>query len=289
MANNGLNNLSLLSSIGSLLSTEAVRNNSELMDALTSQLTAYAARFDSGKALQSNGYHYPPMAPSRHHIRQSTNFGNEPPISSPYYRVNINDGPHSAGQCCNRQGNLEGDIDRAATIYRNSASKHIRYHWETYILPIFMITDYLCFSGNASQKLETIHRWSGKLPMRNYNSMCFSRKVFLGGVPWDSTSDDLINTFSQFGNVSVLWPQKDGGFISHHHNNDIGIDRSVSVAPKGYCYLLFEHESCVAELLTKCTRDASNGGEYFKLSSPKFKSKSVQVSLTSLALNVLDL
>ncbi|MTV28312.1 hypothetical protein FTX61_23420, partial [Nitriliruptoraceae bacterium ZYF776] len=101
--------------------------------------------------------------------------------------------------------------------------------------------------------------------------------VFLGGVPWDSTSDDLINTFSQFGNVSVLWPQKDGGFISHHHSNDIGIDRSMSVAPKGYCYLLFEHESCVAELLTKCTRDASNGGEYFKLSSPKFKSKSVQV------------
>ncbi|CDS42399.1 cytoplasmic polyadenylation element binding [Echinococcus multilocularis] len=252
MPNNGLSNLSLLSSIGSLLSTEAVRNNSELMDTLTSQLTAYAARFDSGKALQSNGYHYPPMAHSRQHIRQSPNFGNEPPFSSVYYRMHMNDSALSVGQCCNRQGTLEGDIDRAATIYRNSAN-------------------------NASQKLETIHRWSGKLPMRNYNSMCFSRKVFLGGVPWDSTSDDLINTFSQFGNVSVLWPQKDGGYISHHHNNDVAIDRSMSVAPKGYCYLLFEHESCVAELLAKCTRDASNGGEYFKLSSPKFKSKSVQV------------
>ncbi|VDM32836.1 unnamed protein product [Hydatigera taeniaeformis] len=252
MPSNGPSNVSLLSSIGSLLSTEAVRNNSELMDALTSQLTAYAARFDSSKALQSNSYHYPPMAHNRHHIRQSTNFGNESPLTSLYYRPHVNDGSQCAGQCCNRQCNLEGDIDRAATIYRNSAS-------------------------NASQKLETIHRWSGKLPMRNYNSMCFSRKVFLGGVPWDSTSEDLINTFSQFGNVSVLWPQKDGGYISNHHNNDIGNDRSMSVAPKGYCYLLFEHESCVAELLAKCTRDASNGGEYFKLSSPKFKSKSVQV------------
>ncbi len=102
--------------------------------------------------------------------------------------------------------------------------------------------------------------------------MSFSRKVFLGGVPWDSTSDDLICTFSQFGNVTVLWPQKDGGYASHHHHEGSN-DRSMT--PKGYCYLLFEHESCVAELLQRC--DDSNGGVFFRLSSPKFKAKDVQV------------
>ncbi|VEL31934.1 unnamed protein product [Protopolystoma xenopodis] len=40
--------------------------------------------------------------------------------------------------------------------------------------------------------------------------MTFSRKVFLGGVPWDSSSDDLVAAFMRFGYVSVLWPQRDG-------------------------------------------------------------------------------
>lgn len=143
----------------------------------------------------------------------------------------------------------------------------------------FGLIQFKCYSlDSASRKMESIRSWQGSLPMRNYNSMSFSRKVFLGGVPWDSTSEDLINAFSQFGNVTVLWPQKDGGYISHHGGIDLGSERSVS--PKGYCYLLFDHESCVQELLAKCARDPSNGGEYFRLSSPKFKTKSIQVHST---------
>lgn len=138
----------------------------------------------------------------------------------------------------------ESDINRAADVYRNSAS-------------------------TVAQKSEAAYHWSGKLPVRVYRSMTFSRKLFLGGVPWDSTTEDLIMTFSKFGNVSVSWPQKETGC------SQTSAGRVSS--PKGYCYLIFEHESSVADLVAHCVHNPSNGGDYYKISSPKFKSKDVQV------------
>ncbi|KAA3682214.1 cytoplasmic polyadenylation element-binding protein [Paragonimus westermani] len=140
---------------------------------------------------------------------------------------------------------LENDIDRAANVYRNSA-------------------------GTVAQKSEAAYHWSGKLPVRIYRSMSFSRKVFLGGVPWDSTSEDLIIAFARFGNVMVSWPQQEGSHLGC-------ITRNRSMSPKGYCYLIFEHESSVNELLAACARDPTTGGDYYKISSSKFKSKDVQV------------
>lgn len=148
---------------------------------------------------------------------------------------------------CSLLSNVENDIERAANIYRNSAN-------------------------SAAQNCDAIYQWIGKLPTRNYKSMSFSRKVFLGGVPWDSNSEDLLYVFSQFGNVSVVWPQREGlpGGTSHsaHYRTS---------TPKGYCYLVFDHESSVNELLSRCLRDLTTNGDYFKISSPKFKSKDVQV------------
>ncbi|KAF7261089.1 hypothetical protein EG68_01611 [Paragonimus skrjabini miyazakii] len=140
---------------------------------------------------------------------------------------------------------LENDIDRAANVYRNSA-------------------------GTVAQKSEAAYHWSGKLPVRIYRSMSFSRKVFLGGVPWDSTSEDLIIAFARFGNVMVSWPQQEGSHLSC-------MTRNRNISPKGYCYLIFEHESSVNELLAACVRDPTTGGDYYKISSSKFKSKDVQV------------
>ncbi|VDN98449.1 unnamed protein product [Rodentolepis nana] len=241
-------NVNLLSCLGSLLPLEEVKNNTELMDMLATQGAAYAARYDSAKSSLSNGYGYSSPMTSRQNSRQSVNFTPDFPISQLYSRSRNSDPPLPSKYPV-RPVNFEGDIDRAATIYRNSAN-------------------------SASRKLESIRIWQGNLPMRNYNSMCFSRKVFLGGVPWDSTSEDLVTAFCQFGSVTVLWPQKDGGYVSHHNCSDSSSERS---SPKGYCYLLFDNESCVEQLLAKCTRDPTNGGEYFKLTSPKFKTKSIQV------------
>ncbi|TGZ70048.1 hypothetical protein CRM22_003395 [Opisthorchis felineus] len=139
---------------------------------------------------------------------------------------------------------LESDIERAANVYRTSAS-------------------------TLAQKREAAYHWSGKLPVRVCRSMAFSRKVFLGGVPWDSTSEDLIMAFSRFGNVTVSWPQQDG--------SQFNAIRSRNPSPKGYCYLIFDHESSVTDLIDACIRDPTRGGDYYTISSSRFRAKDVQV------------
>ena len=39
-------------------------------------------------------------------------------------------------------------------------------------------------------------------------------QVFLGGIPWDITDNDLKAAFSQFGNVRLEWPTQ---HITHEH------------------------------------------------------------------------
>lgn len=45
----------------------------------------------------------------------------------------------------------------------------------------------------------------------------------------------------------------------------------------GYCYIIFEFEDSVNKLLNQCTKNESNNGTFYKISSPKFRSKDVQV------------
>ena len=75
-------------------------------------------------------------------------------------------------------------------------------------------------------------------------------KVFLGGVPWDITETNLVQAFRPFGNIRIEWPGKDSSSI-----------------PKGYLYVIFEHEKQVRNLLSACTQDFGNGGGswYFKV------------------------
>nr|VZI23891.1 unnamed protein product [Spirometra erinaceieuropaei] len=263
-------NSGLLAVVASLLAS----NSDEALPTLlsnTSPLMALAATLDSshgilsGKANNSNGVEggNTNLRSSKGHFLQGRSVlpSSDLPYSRrsqcPYtcgkqtfslaHRRASDDLPQMVAPYCQTLSNFEGDIDRAATLYRNSAS-------------------------NVAQRMDVAYQWSGKLPLRNYESMNFSRKVFLGGVPWDSSSDDLIYAFSRFGNVSVLWPQREGyTFCSAHETAD-----RVST-PKGYCYLLFEHESCVCDLLSCCVRDPVSGGDYYKLSGPKLKSKDVQV------------
>ncbi|VDP69449.1 unnamed protein product [Echinostoma caproni] len=178
--------------------------------------------------------------------------------------------------------NMEPDIERAANVYRNSARNisatgmqiilHILLklrHQDDYA-QLFEETYFFgSVTGSIAQKSEAAYHWSGKLPVRVYRSMTFSRKVFLGGVPWDSTSEDLVMAFSRFGNVTVSWPQKDG---NQYHQGHV-----KHPSPKGYCYLIYEHESSVSDLLAACVRDPNNGGDYYRISGPEFKSKNVQV------------
>lgn len=110
--------------------------------------------------------------------------------------------------------------------------------------------------------------WSGKLPPKDVNDNKYSRKVFLGGVPWDITDEDLDNTFSRFGSLSVEWPPIKNG-----------------QKPKGYVYIVFDESASVNTLLDYCRsysarvfRDVSDGTMYkYHVQSEKMKSKEIQV------------
>ncbi|XP_065064027.1 cytoplasmic polyadenylation element-binding protein 1-like isoform X3 [Rhopilema esculentum] len=116
----------------------------------------------------------------------------------------------------------------------------------------------------AAASTEPSLTWSGQLPPRAYKNPTYSAKVFLGGVPWDITEAGLQQAFRRFGPVKVEWPGKEGKQNRH--------------PPKGYVYLLFESEKSVKALLSDCTHDYSNGGDwYYKISSRRMRCKEVQV------------
>ncbi|CAH8450681.1 unnamed protein product [Heterobilharzia americana] len=125
------------------------------------------------------------------------------------------------------------DIEKAAIVYRNAADK-------------------------ASQTSVAVYYWSEKLPV-----------FFLGGIPWDSTYEELVRVFSRFGNVTVSWPRK-------HAMQSTNTKTEPSIS-QGYCYLIFDREVSVSQLLAKCVHNSIMGGDFYKLSSSKFASKDVQV------------
>lgn len=155
-----------------------------------------------------------------------------PVVSSPFFL----DRRWSVSSVLNvNYGDLDS-IERAARLYRSAAA--------------------FC---------EASCTWSGHLPPRTHKNPTYSCKVFLGGVPWDITEAGLIDAFSPFGPIKIVWPGKDS--------------RSASYPSKaGYNYIIFEAEKQVKALLQACTHDYSNGGNWFyKISSRRMRSKEVQV------------
>jgi hypothetical protein len=57
--------------------------------------------------------------------------------------------------------------------------------------------------------------WSGQLPPRRYKNPTYSPRVFLGGVPWDTTEATLLALFQPFGNLAVDWPGKESKHSRH--------------------------------------------------------------------------
>ena len=44
---------------------------------------------------------------------------------------------------------------------------------------------------------------------RRYKNPTYSPRVFLGGVPWDTTEATLLALFQPFGNLVIDWPGKE--------------------------------------------------------------------------------
>lgn len=55
----------------------------------------------------------------------------------------------------------------------------------------------------------SIRIWSGIIPLRTPKVTTYSQKIFLGGIPWDTSEDALRTIFGHFGNLRVEWPGKD--------------------------------------------------------------------------------
>lgn len=127
---NPSSNTGALAKIVELLSMPEISNCPKLVESIQSTFTALAAALDSNKSLQVNGYHGRPMAPSSpaqnylaRSLRHSPTFSHQSPSISPFNRRPLSEAALAGGPFNRSMSTFEGDIDRAATIYRNSASE----------------------------------------------------------------------------------------------------------------------------------------------------------------------
>jgi hypothetical protein len=68
----------------------------------------------------------------------------------------------------------------------------------------------------AAQVSEATCCWKGKLPPKQYKTpIVYSTKVFVGGLPWDITEDDIVKEFGCFGPCRVEWTNKEKFNMSH--------------------------------------------------------------------------
>ncbi|KAK7485875.1 hypothetical protein BaRGS_00022870 [Batillaria attramentaria] len=89
----------------------------------------------------------------------------------------------------------------------------------------------------------------------------YSRKVFVGGLPPDIDEEEITAAFRRFGPLVVDWPHK--------------AESKSYFPPKGYCFLIFQDELSVQNLIEMCLVDDEK--LYWCVSSPTMKDKPVQI------------
>ena len=113
-------------------------------------------------------------------------------------------------------------------------------------------------SSRMSQQQQQ-HTWSGRLPPKTYSENgVYSRKVFLGGLPWDVNQHYLVQLLQKYGSVKLEIPGKDS-----KHPRVSNICKSQERSTPGYVYIIYEHESAVQRMLADCRKEVKNGGEHY--------------------------
>ena len=101
--------------------------------------------------------------------------------------------------------------------------------------------------------------WSGRLPPKIYpENAIYSRKVFIGGVPWDCDHNSLQNILSKYGPVKLEVPGKD-----QKHPRVSTLNKTHDRAAPGYIYVIYDNETAVQKMLADCRKDVKNGGEHY--------------------------
>ena len=107
--------------------------------------------------------------------------------------------------------------------------------------------------------------WDGYLPPRPEGTLQeYSRKVFMGGVPWDVSEQHLELIFGRYGDFKVEWP------------NNFSTKRNTT---KSFLYLIFESLTSIARLLADCSKEQHGGSVTYNyhFSKDKISMKPVQV------------
>ena len=103
------------------------------------------------------------------------------------------------------------------------------------------------------------HVWFGRLPPKVYSeNALYSRKVFLGGLPWDVNQQHLVQMLHKYGPVKLEIPGKD-----QKHPRASSMCKTQERSTPGYVYIIFEHESSVQRMLLDCRKEIKNGGEHY--------------------------
>lgn len=115
---------------------------------------------------------------------------------------------------------------------------------------------------HSAAQSEPKFAWSGNLPVKVYRNPVYSPKVFLGGMPYEVTENQIIDAFKKYGTVTVQWPPK---------------QQSGTVNKAGFVYVIFEHDRNVKSLISECTVN-QDGKYYFPFNAgPNRRKKDVQV------------
>jgi len=94
---------------------------------------------------------------------------------------------------------------------------------------------------------------------------CYSRKVFIGGLPFDIEKSQIMDAFTPYGKFVIDWPKR-------APQQQV---KSRDYAFPGYVFVIFHEDDAVHKLLAKCFND--KGKYYIMLSSKQTVDKPVQV------------
>jgi hypothetical protein len=152
----------------------------------------------------------------------------------------------------------------------------------------------------AAQISEATCCWKGKLPPKQYKTpIVYSTKVFVGGLPWDITEEDLIKEFGIYGPCRVEWTNKEkynllsnnqqessyessgsnrnnnnrsmsnlqskqnnnnnNNSNNNNSNNSDSVNSSKQRMSPGFAYVIYESEYSVRSLVGNCIEDYQNG------------------------------
>ena len=100
-------------------------------------------------------------------------------------------------------------------------------------------------------------QWEGILNAKSYPEIAlYSRKVFIGGVPWDCENHTLqAGLNNKYGGVKLENPGKDQ---KHPRTNKMNDQQKP-----GYTYAIFDNEQAVRKLISECRREVKNGAEHY--------------------------